>query len=441
MNAIRIRGACLITVMICLCSPACRNEPVPTMPNHAAGAFDQLVDTAQMHQYQGHSRQAIRYHKRALAFARANGLYPQQAMALLRIANLLPPGDADSSLRCLGHALDISRTLNNAELQADIYRSLAGVHKQQQDYTSAMVALQAHHRITDSLLNGRRIKDIRQLEVQRKTDRKSVISLAVSIGLLAVTLTFVVFLIRTRRLNRKLEQTVVLRNKLFSIIGHDLRGPAGSLRQALEMMDSGGVGTGEFPGLLKMLKDQSFMLSETLDNLLIWSRSQLNEIRPEPTEFSICGPIGSTLSLLQVQYRSKNIRVTTDVPEGVSVYADRDQFDFIIRNLVSNSIKFSFSGGTIELAARTRNGRTEISVTDHGIGIDVQMQHKFTSGNLKTTFGTAGEKGTGLGLHMVRDFIEAGGGKIGLTSGHGETCFRLSLPSRAPGRAKGIPEA
>ncbi|RYY53176.1 MAG: sensor histidine kinase [Chitinophagaceae bacterium] len=441
MNAIRILGARLITVMICLCSSACRKMPVTPVPSQAARAFDQLADTAQMHQYRGHSRQAIDYHKRALAFAEANGLRPQQAKALLRVASLLPPKDADSSLRCLGHALDIARKLNHHELRADIYRSMSEVHKQQQDYTSAMAALQAHHRIADSLLNVRQLMDIRQLEVLGKSDRKSVILLAVSSGLLAITLTFVIFLMRTRRLNRKLEQTVILRNKLFSIIGHDLRGPAGSLRQALEMMDSGAVGTGELPGLVRMLKDQSFMLSETLDNLLIWSRSQLNEIRPEPTEFSICGPIGSTLGLLQVQYRSKNILVTTDVPAGLSVYADRDQFDLIIRNMVSNAIKFSFTGGRIELAARTKNGRTEITVTDHGVGIAVERQHMFLSGNLKTTFGTAGEKGTGLGLHMVKDFIEAAGGKIGLTSGQGETCFSLSLPSRAPGRARGLLEA
>ncbi|RYE36040.1 MAG: HAMP domain-containing histidine kinase, partial [Sphingobacteriales bacterium] len=253
------------------------------------------------------------------------------------------------------------------------------------------------------------------------------IGLSVTLGLFAIAVTLGLYFQKTRMLNRRLAQSISVRDKLFSIISHDLRGPAGSLKQALELIDTGAVSAEELPEFLSMLKNQSFVLNDTLDTLLIWSRSQLNEISQNPIKFPVLTLINKNLALLEGQYKLKGLSVKVDIAPNDDVYADRDQFEFIIRNLISNAIKFSLPGGKIEIALRKKLHLVELTVRDHGIGISTERQAQFLTGDLDTTFGTSGEKGTGLGLRMVKDFIHAAGGTISIESKKGDTIFNLKF--------------
>lgn len=406
---------------------SCKNTPVPDS-SRQSDRFSALTDSARRHHEAGHKDLALDYHKRALNHARDSGLRQQQAEALLHIAKLLPKQEADTSLQYLDNALNIARSLNHYQLQSDIYRSIVQIHKQQQNYTAALFALEAHHQLADSLLNERRKKDIRQAEIQSKNLQDRTISIAVTVVLLTILITLVVVFRRTRKLNRKLAQSLSVREKLFSIIGHDLRGPAGSIKQALQLINSGTVDQQELPGFLTMVESQSYVLNDTLDSLLAWSRSQLNEIGQNLVIFLARESVDSILALLEGQYTAKDVSIELDVPPELEVYADRDQFDFMVRNLLSNAIKFSHNGGVITLTIRRNKSWTEISITDRGIGISEERQHLFRTENLETTFGTSGEKGTGLGLRMIKDFVSAAGGKISLKSKKGETNFCVSLP-------------
>lgn len=407
---------------------SCKDAQVPASPSRAKSRFSALTDSAKMHHNAGHTDLALSYHKRALNHAQHRGLRQQQAEALLHIARLLPDQQVDTSLRYLDNALVIARSLNHYQLQSDIYRSIAQIHKQQENYTAALFALEAHHQLADSLLNERRIKDIRQAEIQSKNSQDRLVSTAVTIVLLTISFILAMFFRRTRKLNRKLAQSLSVRDKLFNIIGHDLRGPAGSIKQALQLINSGTIDQQELPGFLTMVENQSYMLNDTLDTLLAWSRSQFNEISQNPVFFSAMESVDNTMALLEGQYKAKDVRINLDVPDELKVYADRDQFDFVIRNLLSNAIKFSHTGGVIGLVIRRNKSWTEISITDYGIGISLERQHLFRAENLETTFGTSGEKGTGLGLRMIKDFVSAAGGKISLKSKTGETNFCVSLP-------------
>ncbi|WP_185960416.1 sensor histidine kinase [Pedobacter westerhofensis] len=258
--------------------------------------------------------------------------------------------------------------------------------------------------------------------------RERVFYILVAAILLGIALALALFFRRTKKLNRELTLAVDVRNKLFSIISHDLRGPAGSLKLAYELLETGAISDEEFPGFFKMLKNQSNTLNETLDSLLIWSRSQLDEIRTVPLKFVLLESIKFNLALLEGQYTIKQLKINISVPIDMEIYADKDQFDFIIRNLLSNAIKFSYAGSAIEVTAERKKDSILLTVTDHGIGISPERQAQFQSGTLETTFGTSGEKGTGLGLRMIKDFVSASGGNISLQSTKGNTQFSLSLP-------------
>lgn len=400
------------------------NNALPTHKDH----FASITDTAKLHKEQGRKDLALAYHRTALGYAKGNNLRRQQAEALLEISRLLPRKQADTSLVYLNAALEIAKSLNHYRLQSDIYRTISQIHRQQEDYTSALFALEAHHQLADSLLNEQQKTDLRQADTERRSAQGKTISIAFIAFLIAISLALALFSGRARKLNKKLSQSLSVKDKLFSIIGHDLRGPAGNIRQAIGLINSGGVDPSELPTFLELLGKQSENLNDTLDSLLAWSRTQTEEISAHPILFPASDSITMAIALLDGQARAKGIIVETDILPQSQVYADRDQFDFIIRNLLSNAIKFSNEGGTVRISVRRNRGMMEVLVADNGIGISMERQQIFRSENLETTFGTSGEKGTGLGLRMVKDFIAAAGGRIRLESGNGQTNFCISLP-------------
>jgi len=409
---------------------SCNENHIPYKKEHNSAYLSNLTDSAERFKQQGNTEQAIQYHKKALIFAQKNNHRKAQAHTLLQIAKLLPRKDADTSLMYLKSALDIAHNIRHYELQTNIYRSIAEIHKQQHDYNAAIYALEAQNMLTDSLLEERRIKDIRHLKSERDVNEERSLALAIVVSLLIITLMLAYFFIRTRRLNLKLAQSVAVKNKLFSIISHDLRGPAGSLKQAHELIDLGAIPEDELPDFLRMVKKQSVILNDTLDSLLMWSRSQLYEIQTNPENFDVSDSIVKTVNLLDGLSAAKNLRISNNIKRSTRAYLDKNQFEFILRNILSNAIKFSHRDGLIEIDVKEHKNSLELMVRDHGIGISPERQKQFCSGGLETTFGTSGEKGTGLGLRMVCDFIGYLGGKIQLTSTVGDTCFKLIFPKK-----------
>ncbi|HJU45957.1 MAG TPA: ATP-binding protein [Chitinophagaceae bacterium] len=125
----------------------------------------------------------------------------------------------------------------------------------------------------------------------------------------------------------------------------------------------------------------------------------------------------------------KKVKIIQQVPATLSIYADPDHFDFIIRNLLSNAIKFSHTGGTVTIAAEAKKDEVLFSVRDEGVGIPVEKQKQFDTGNLSVAYGTNGEKGTGLGLLLTKEFIKVNKGRIWFQSTQGQrTTFYFSFP-------------
>ncbi len=233
-------------------------------------------------------------------------------------------------------------------------------------------------------------------------------------------------------INKELEILNATKDKLFSIIAHDLKNPLAAFKQAMEVitMEYSSFSEEERMELLIEINKSSKHLYETLENLLQWSLSQRGKILFNPIEFELNSVADSVASFLQQQAKTKDISIQSNVPHRLFVYADINMVTTVIRNLISNAIKFTGSFGRIAVNAHCSNDEVIVSVTDTGIGISPDKIAKiFSIESQLTTPGTNNEKGTGLGLLICKEFVEKNGGKIWVESiPNIGTSFYFSLP-------------
>jgi signal transduction histidine kinase len=227
-----------------------------------------------------------------------------------------------------------------------------------------------------------------------------------------------------------LEELNATKDKLFAIIGHDLRGPINSLKMLLTMLKSQMISKEEFDVFMVKVQSGIDQVQLTLNNLLQWSSSQLAGMSTNPEAVDVANIVIENFDLLNEQAAGKKISLQNNIQPDCQVVADPDHLRLVFRNLVSNGIKFTSSGGRIMVENTRQNGHQIISVRDTGIGMSEQTRVKiFHSTATQSTSGTEGEKGTGLGLLLCQEVIEKNGGKIWVESEQGKgTVFKFSLP-------------
>lgn len=229
--------------------------------------------------------------------------------------------------------------------------------------------------------------------------------------------------------SEKLEEVNRVKDKLFSVVSHDIKGPLSSLQLALSLLKSGDVSKEEFQHLSLSLDTRFSQTTEFIENLLQWATLQLKGETFEPTYIDIAKLGEETVRLLQSDIVKKNIVINNNLHHSLQVYADLNMIRSVYRNLFTNAIKFTGVGGSITLNAFSANRQIIISVADTGVGIPADNRdHMFTLSSV-TTPGTRQEKGTGLGLLLCKEFIEKNGGRIWFESEEGMgTTFFFSLP-------------
>lgn len=231
---------------------------------------------------------------------------------------------------------------------------------------------------------------------------------------------------------KELRRLNATKDKFFSIIAHDLRSPLGSFKNMTELLsDSFDELSGEeIKSLIYELRNSSSHVYNLLENLLTWSRSQRGAIEYNPESLDLYYIASNNLVLLKMNAAKKKIKLISDIEEKTFVFADINSINTILRNLISNAIKFTHENGEIVLSALKNNGRYEISVKDNGTGMSKETMNKlFKIEENVTTIGTSNERGTGLGLILCKEFAENNGGKIWVNSriNHGSV-FTFSLP-------------
>jgi len=217
----------------------------------------------------------------------------------------------------------------------------------------------------------------------------------------------------------RLSELIATKDRFFSIIGHDLKNPFSGILGFSELLidQLKNKQYDDSLELAQMIQHSSKRVMDLLNNLLAWAQSQTGKPKFNPEYFEIDEVADEVIDLLRDSSHQKSISLTNGIPPGTSVYADKPMITLVLRNLVSNGVKFTQPGGKIDIESEKNKGKISISVTDNGVGISKDnIEDLFNVDKRHSSKGTYNETGTGLGLLLCKDFIKTHGGRIWVES-------------------------
>lgn len=234
-----------------------------------------------------------------------------------------------------------------------------------------------------------------------------------------------------RKQKEQLEADSEVKSKFLSIISHDLRGPLSNLDAILSMYREEMLTREELISLSHKIDDRVQTMVRLLDNLVIWARNQTHGIKPEAQAVSVSDTVREICKLYQAQAQGKGVVLQEKIGTHVIAQADPNMLELVIRNLVSNAIKFTQKGDRITIMAYQQDIEVYVQVTDTGLGMPQHVADQLFGSDISiSTMGTAKEKGTGLGLLLCKEFIEMNGGQITVSSVEGTgSSFTFRLPA------------
>lgn len=236
--------------------------------------------------------------------------------------------------------------------------------------------------------------------------------------LLSPLLLFVFVLLITSELTERLNDKIESQQKFHSIIAHDLIGPVGSISQMLNQInESEDSAKQDLDSVLEELEKMSNLTYHLLQNLLLWSRNQLDGLLPKIQTFDLNKVILKNIELQQQVSKSKKISVSYAESPGLMCQADERMIDTVIRNLLSNAFKFTHPKGKIAVVCEMTGSNVQIKISDSGVGMsEATFKHLFVNHHLVVKEGTGGDRGTGLGLTLCKDFVEQNLGSLKIFS-------------------------
>jgi two-component system, sensor histidine kinase and response regulator len=232
------------------------------------------------------------------------------------------------------------------------------------------------------------------------------------------------------------EKTIQLTNlnsfqtKLFSIISHDLRAPVYALRDLFNNAADRQITADEVQELIPDAATDLTYTAGLMENLLQWAKSQLQAGERKPDHLDAAILINEAIQLMRLQAGSKKVMLENKIDKALEVFADKDMISVVVRNLISNAIKFTPPGGKVVIEANVTDSFVEVFVKDNGTGMSVEVLQKINSSNFFTTKGTANESGTGLGLMLCKEFLAKNGGRMFVESTEGKgSVFSFTVPA------------
>ena len=423
---------------------------------------------------------ALEYFEEAKKRCELAGDIRMSAITLLNIGSMyMQTGEQGKALPYLEKALVDAEKVNSIQIKRDIYNKLFDYYRDRKDYDRALEYHMLYSDARDSVQSEESRLKIAELELNydaenleseieilRRDNRIKKLRLtwiSVSLGSLVLILILfsIVLAINANRNRIKKEITQLLReknleleaankklteseknlkdlnatkDKFFSIIGHDLRNPLNALIGFSELIagNSREFSKEDIQKYSTIINESAKHIHQLIENLLTWSRTQSGNIDFSPATFLLTEAVSDILKVLKINADDKNIRIETDIPPDLKIFADKNLIGTIIRNLVGNAVKFTPEGGKVRLTASKGKGLSTVSVIDTGLGIDrEQIDMLFTLGAEVTTPGTTKEPGTGLGLILCKEFVELHDGEIRVESepGKGST-FTFTIPDK-----------
>jgi signal transduction histidine kinase len=377
--------------------------------------------------------------------------------------------DYSSALKYALQSLEAAAAIKGQPLIRDADKVLADIYDAKGDTRNALKYFKLFKDISDSVLNEAMVKKTAKLEARYEYTKKEILlkqeqeikdalhrhtvrikELQIFIAILLIVslsvLAFVLFRSRAAKHktnqileanNQQIEHQALLllknnreKDKLFSIIAHDLKVPLYSLKNMLALLQRNSLSEAELEMIMEELSRDADFSAELVSNLLFWASSQMNGRVVSPVLLPLHQLVDDTLRVFVQQASGKKIRLKNELHHALSAWSDKTMIQIIFRNLVSNAIKFCSPGDTISIEGKTMNGAVEICVADTGIGIEKETLKRIAAKESLTTFGTDNEKGTGLGLLVCRDFVEANQGLFRVESEPGEgSRFYFTLPA------------
>lgn len=234
--------------------------------------------------------------------------------------------------------------------------------------------------------------------------------------------------------NQQLQESNRVKQRMLSILSHDFYGPVGNLVTSIDLLNEQVLTPEEFHDTGVKLKRQLHVLSTSMKDVLQWSKMQMQGAADNKSEVDICHTIDEISLLMETPLREKGLNLHNSLETGITAYANSDDVRLIFRNLFSNAIKFSNNSGSIFINAEKNTGIVRISIKDEGTGMPAEVVDALRGGDTSKFFstpGTAKEKGTGLGLMLVREFIQKNNGELSIASEQGKgSIFSVSLPCK-----------
>jgi signal transduction histidine kinase len=418
---------------------------------------------------------ALRYHQLSARYYQDAGNLPGVVKSSLNLAEIQTmQGDLKGAAKNLEKAKLLNDTLGNVKNEMIYYKIRYELDSARKDYASAFESYKEFSNRNIDFFNaekGRLISRSQEKYESEKKQRENIllkkeqhmhlatiqqqrvlVLSAAALFLALLLITVMVYRLYKRQqelyleLNNKnrevsmqnriiLEQNATLENlnqvkdKIFSVISHDLRSPLAILEGLLFLLKDEKIDAAQFriytDELWRDVKNTAYMM----DNMLQWASNQMKGIGVKADDFDVTLLLNREFELLQTLARQKEVKLSHELNKNIMVYADPDMIRLVMRNLINNAIKFTPSGGEVMITATHDNEQAEITVKDNGTGIPIENQHRIFSNIYYSTTGTQNEKGCGLGLHLSKDFVERNHGQIWFNSmpGNGSS-FSFTIP-------------
>lgn len=400
---------------------------------HSAANDFLYINLGNVYYQLNNKKLAEQNYKKALQIAKQFNILEGEARAYFNMALLYGESDVDKTIELINQAIEIADKLNNYSMKEEMYDELYKSYEMKGDYRSAFDALKKFHAISDSLASDERKKDVELLQAdfevsKSKAELKELEFLykqkefrnIIYIVLILAAIIIIVILMygsnQRKKLNNKLLESIHIREKLLSIIAHDLKSPINNVAGIIDLYEMGGLEEKDKNDLLSTLKKHVLITTETLDTILKWGQTQLRGITVNKVKINLTKLIDKNIELLNLSAKQKSINLVNNLNFQDEISFDEDHMNFIFRNLIANAIKFSKINSDIEISSKRIDNYLRVSVKDSGVGMDQRVLDSLFTNNQIVNYGTQNEKGSGLGLTLCKEFVEANNGKIEVES-------------------------
>ncbi|WP_163707039.1 tetratricopeptide repeat protein [Mangrovibacterium lignilyticum] len=370
---------------------------------------------------------------------------------------LIGKGQIAAGIKKLQYGLDLAMENDQKKVQLDIYSKLTEAYRNSDDLEKAIECQNKQIQIQNLILSGaanikteqlqaifeidaknsqieelEKQNQIHILEIKQERIIRNVMVIAVVVAFLVALIIFWLYS-KIQAKNRELKGINVAKDKFFAIIAHDLRGPTSGLTAFLEHITENfdGFKKEELKVILQTLYKSSDGVNQLLENLLIWAQTQAHKIEYYPASYELTEVLQRSIDTMKQAAENKEIDVIMELNDPVTVFADSNMVQTVVRNLLNNAIKFSHRGGSVTLKTEMKDAKTvQVSVVDRGVGIEKsKISGLFSLASNHHTNGTENEKSTGLGLILVNEFVDKNQGTLHIESEEGQgTVVSFTLP-------------